>query len=66
VLAALHQPGEASDALAQKLAAAVLLVKQYNISGTPTLLAQGRYRIDNQSIADHEELLRLLDQLLPE
>lgn len=52
------------DHLNHKLVAAELLARQYEISGTPTLIAQGRYKVDTQTITSYGDLLVLLSRLL--
>jgi thiol:disulfide interchange protein DsbA len=65
------QPIETLQALTssdneEQLALSVLLSKRFKITGTPTLVVNQQYRINNKSVTSQQELLDIATSLLEE
>lgn len=52
-----------STDLDSKTASSVMLAKRYEVSGTPTLIVNGEYRINNKVLTDKKQLLDIVDEL---
>lgn len=48
----------------QQLAQSLLLTKRFKVSGTPTLVVNQKYRINNKAVNSQKELLEIAKQLL--
>lgn len=53
-----------NNAMQVKTAAALMLAKRFEIKGTPNLVVNSQYKIDNRSVKNHEELLDVMSELL--
>jgi thiol:disulfide interchange protein DsbA len=50
--------------LEQELALSVLLAKRFNVKGTPTLVINNKFRINNNAVSDFQEVLKVANALL--
>jgi protein dithiol oxidoreductase (disulfide-forming) len=53
-----------SFSIEMKVKQADELVRAYQVDSTPTLIVNGRYRINNQSLTSYEELIKLVNDLV--
>ncbi len=53
-----------STAFEQELALSVLLAKRFQVTGTPTLVINNTYRINNKAMSGQQEMLKLAEALL--
>ncbi len=53
-----------SFSIEMKVKQADELVRAYQVDSTPTLIVNGRYRINNQSLTSYDELIQLVDYLV--
>lgn len=52
-----------SSELDSKTASSVMLAKRFEVSGTPSLIVNGQYRVNNKALTDKKQLLQIVDEL---